>query len=149
MMLNISKFISSLFGIGFLPFAPGTAAALVVFALAWFFPPRDYPLAHDLIVVVLFLCAFFLSRHIIKYEKHKDPSYIVLDEVLGASLVVFFLPPSLTAYVIAFFTFRFFDIFKIPPIGWVEKRLSNAWGIILDDIIAALYTVIIISLLNL
>lgn len=69
---------------------------------------------------------------------HPDPSVVVIDEIVGIWVALLFLPPGLPAVVIAFTTFRAFDIVKPPPCGALE-RAGNGWGIMLDDLAAGLY----------
>ena len=69
---------------------------------------------------------------------HPDPSAVVIDEVVGMWTALFLLPPGLPGVVIAFTTFRAFDIVKPPPCAALE-RAPDGWGIMLDDLAAGVY----------
>jgi len=76
----------------------------------------------------------------------KDPSYIVIDE-FACMFPVFFLIPPRPAYVLTgFILFRLFDILKPPPIRQIEK-IKGGWGVMLDDLAAAVYTNLILHVL--
>ena len=81
-------------------------------------------------------------------NKKSDPKEIVIDEFIGQSLVLVFLPLIFKNYVLGFILFRFFDIYKPYPIKIIEKKFQNGFGIIFDDIIAAGYALIVINLIN-
>ena len=73
----------------------------------------------------------------------KDPRRIVIDEYASFLIPLYFTPVRLVPLFIAFIAFRLFDILKPPPLRYLE-RLRGGWGIMLDDIGAAMYTVVII-----
>lgn len=77
----------------------------------------------------------------------KDPRRIVVDEYASLLLPLFFTPIRLAPLVITFLLFRFFDIVKPPPVRNME-RLKGGWGIMLDDLLAAVYTTIVILVLR-
>tara|TARA_Y100001958_G_C21067006_1_gene427837 strand:- start:284 stop:565 length:282 start_codon:yes stop_codon:yes gene_type:complete len=75
-------------------------------------------------------------------EKHDalDPSWIVIDEVIGMSIAWLFIQDhNIYHLVILFCLFRFFDIFKIEPVRYIDKNLKHGSGVILDDVVAGLY----------
>ena len=123
---------------------PGTlgsiAGAFLGFILLSFFP------IHLIIVFFIFLLA--LSLYAIKiYQKQvgkTDKSEIVIDEVLGQLLVLIFIDLKLLEILFAFLLFRFFDILKIFPANIVDKKYSSQYGVIFDDIIAAVQALIVI-----
>jgi phosphatidylglycerophosphatase A len=69
---------------------------------------------------------------------HPDPSAVVIDEIVGIWIALLFLPVDLPTIIVAFTTFRIFDIVKPPPCGALEKA-GNGWGIMLDDAAAGVY----------
>lgn len=135
--------VSSFFGLGFSPYASGTIASLATALLIFFFHITDIFFL-SLITIICIVVGFIVSGDAIgKYGK--DPSVVVIDEVSGmlvAYLVSLVLSPAGTGYVqciiTAFVGFRFFDIVKIFPATYFDK-LNNAYGIMMDDIIAGLY----------
>ena len=90
---------------------------------------------------------------------NKDPRQIVIDEVLGQSMpLILLLHLNQTNqismqieiyYIISFFVFRFFDIFKPFPVNYFDKNFKNYFGIIMDDIMAGFYTMFVIYLISL
>ena len=90
---------------------------------------------------------------------NKDPRQIVIDEVLGQSMpLILLLHLNQTNqismqieiyYIISFFAFRFFDIFKPFPVSFFDKNFKNYFGIIMDDIMAGFYTMLVIYLISL
>jgi len=137
---NIDVIILSFFGVGFFPFAPGTMGSLATipillillyFNIHWIF---IVPM-----IIILFCISCFLANSVQKKFNLHDPSWIVIDEVLGmlVSFLFFSGPPWKLIYL--FILFRFFDITKIWPANYVDKNIKNGIGVILDDIISALY----------
>lgn len=76
-----------------------------------------------------------------------DHGGIVWDEIVGYLVAVFLIPFSLTAMIIGFLLFRFFDILKPWPISWADKKLSGGLGIMVDDIIAGIASCVVLHLI--
>ena len=89
---------------------------------------------------------------------NKDPRQIVIDEVLGQAMPLIFIIylssknliniPVEIYYLLSFILFRFFDIVKPFPVSYFDKQHKNFFGIIMDDIMAGLYTMLIIYLVS-
>ena len=90
--------------------------------------------------------------------EQKDASQIVIDEVIGQSIPIFFIEyivysqtqsfgADIYLYVISFFLFRFFDILKPFPIRYFDKNYKNSFGILFDDVLAGVYSLIVLLLL--
>ena len=79
-----------------------------------------------------------------KTNKDKDPNYIVIDELVGQLLVLSIVPLDWIYFFAAFILFRIFDIYKPWPISWADKRISNGFGIMFDDILAGGYAAAIL-----
>ncbi|MEO0089465.1 MAG: phosphatidylglycerophosphatase A [candidate division WOR-3 bacterium] len=127
----IKKMFASTFFLGFLPGAPATYASF--FALI--FP---FLIKNSYLYILFFIGYLFLSVIIInELEKEwgKDNKKITADEVLGILTTFFFLEINLKILILGFFLFRFYDIFKLPFIRKAEK-ITGAWGVILDDVLA-------------
>lgn len=131
------------FGSGLSPVAPGTmgtvaavpvAILLKMLPLAVFWP----------ILAVAFLAGIGLCDRTSKRLGQHDPGGIVWDEMVAYWLTVAFVPLHWAWLLAAFVLFRVFDIFKPWPIGWVERRYGGGLGIMLDDIVAALYAMAIL-----
>lgn len=130
-------------GAGYIPRLPGTMGTLVAIPLSLALNRlalKQLPLA-VLIVVGAICCAIALSTSGAVILKQKDPQVIVIDEIVGFLVANFLAPPRLTAVLWSFALFRFFDITKVFPINRLE-RLPDGAGIVLDDIMAGLYTLI-------
>jgi phosphatidylglycerophosphatase A len=91
-------------------------------------------------------CAVGLSTRGAAILRQKDPRIIVIDEIVGFMVAYFLAPPGLPALLSAFLLFRFFDIAKIYPIAKIE-RLPGGAGIVLDDVMAGLYSYFALRLL--
>ena len=137
--------LSTGFGIGLIPFAPGTLGSGLGLCLYIFFAHFSYPNVNGFILLVLLLMiGTFIVNQSLKEIGTKDHQEIVIDEVLAMMLVVHFIPPDPKWAIAAFLIFRFFDISKPYPIKKIEKKYKNAFGIMADDIVAAIYSIIII-----
>ena len=88
---------------------------------------------------------FFISNYL-KDVNTEDPSEVIIDEYIGQSIPLLFIYNfNFIEVLVAFFVFRFFDIFKIYPVNKADN-LKGAWGVILDDVIAGLYALIFVLL---
>ena len=100
------------------------------------------------LVLVFFIILLVISLYAIKiYQKQvgkSDKSEIIIDEVLGQLLVLIFIELDFLQFFCAFILFRFFDILKIFPANIIDKKYSNHYGVVLDDIIAAIQSIIVI-----
>jgi phosphatidylglycerophosphatase A len=140
---SIYFLISSLLGVGYLPM-PGTAASFIAAFLC------SINSAGWLLSLIVFPIFIFSANRVIKYSHKKDPSFIVVDEVfgyvLGWNILKMFQDVSVYAHMMFFITFRFFDTLK--PL-WIKKveKLPNVLGVFLDDIVAAVYSIITVKLL--
>lgn len=135
------------FGSGLSPRAPGTAGTLA----AWLLYPLLRAPVSD--VVFLALMASFFVAGIITADRTgralgaSDHGAIVWDEMVAFWLVLFFTPATLVWQAVAFTLFRFFDIVKPPPIRWADSRVKGGFGVMLDDILAAGYAVLVLAIL--
>ena len=145
-MKNFTKYFATLFGIGFIPLAPGTFGSL--FAILIWYVFIDLFSIFYFIILFLFVLSvsfYFTDIYLDNYKK-KDPSEVVVDEFLGQSIPLLFIVNfNIYEILIAFVTFRFFDIYKIYPINKMED-LKGSYGVILDDIVAGIYSLIILML---
>jgi phosphatidylglycerophosphatase A len=145
-MKNFTKYFATLFGIGFIPLAPGTFGSL--FAILIWYVFIDLFSIFYFIVLFLFVLSvsfYFTDIYLDNYKK-KDPSEVIVDEFLGQSIPLLFIVNfNIYEVLIAFVTFRFFDIYKIYPINKMED-LKGSYGVILDDIVAGIYSLIILML---
>jgi len=136
----IARQVSSLFGVGFIPFMPGTFGSLVTLALSLplAFTKSGFAWAVPATVLAASLLAGFpaVSR-VLETSEDRDPKWVVVDESAGQSLAILMAPPAWWWYLGAFVLFRFFDILKPFPIRRLE-RLKGAWGVFADDLLAGI-----------
>lgn len=133
--------------LGCAPIAPGTFGTLGGVALAWLLSgTRLYPLWVLAACASTYLVGRSLGGWAERYSGEKDPGIFVLDEVLGYLITVLWIDgPSLLALVVAFFVFRFFDIFK-PALARRLEQVSGGDGILLDDVVAGVYGLVLVML---
>ena len=141
-----SKLFVTLFGIGFFPMASGTLGSICAI-LTWYFFITYFSIIYFyFIFIFLFLSSFYLTDKYLSTSSKEDPSEVIIDEFIGQSIPLLFIVNfNIYEVLIAFVTFRFFDIYKIYPINKMED-LKGSYGVILDDIVAGIYSLIILML---
>ena len=144
---KVAELIGTVFNIGKLPLAPGTWSSFFAVLVRYVFFRELNPIYFLLINIILFFLGLISSEIIIKNSNDHDPSKIVIDEWVGQWISLLFLPITLINAVIGFILFRFFDISKLKPISYMEK-IQGGWGIMLDDVLAGLLTLIILYSVN-
>ena len=154
-MKKFSTLFVSIFLIGYIKFAPGTWGSLVsLFIMFILCNILSLPL---IILTLIFIFLFFISNYLINYfsliTNSHDSKYIVIDELLGIFIIflfydLIFINNDITTYTLIFLLFRFFDILKFFPANYFDKHYKNGYGVILDDVIAGLYTVLTLIILN-
>ena len=136
------RFLATFFYLGKLPIAPGSWGSLGALVL-WFFLPISY-LIHSIIIFILFVVGVYASKTVAVDLGDHDPSEVVIDEAVGMGISLFMLPHSLVLYLLAFFLFRFMDIFK-PSFIYRIQSLPGGWGIMLDDVLAGIFTFALVT----
>ena len=149
----ISKLLVTFFGIGHIQFAPGTIASLVSIVLLTTLKHYTSIYLFSLIFIILLALSYFVIKKYIKNLDIKDAQEIVLDEVLGIYLILIFFKIDYDKIffdlIIIIALFRFFDILKIFPANLIDKKFKNSFGIIFDDLISSIYTLIVLLIINL
>ncbi len=135
------------FGSGFSPVAPGTVASLLGFVIFLLLPPLSV-LPGFLLLSSLFVCGVYGSGRYVIGTGKTDPSEVVIDEIVAVLLVLAVMPASAAWWGAGVALFRLFDIAKPWPIKRIE-HLPGGWGIMLDDLAAAAYTVVILRSIHL
>ena len=141
------------FYIGKIKYAPGTFASLVtclVFLLLISF--FSFPVIF-LITLTIFCYSFLAINNSFDEFRSEDPQEIIIDEVVGQMLPLLAIPiyetlyplPTMYYCVSAFILFRLFDVWKPYPISYVDNNIKGSLGIMLDDILASVYSIIILS----
>ena len=132
------------FGTGLAPKAPGTVGSLPGILLFWL--TMDYGLYVQLgVVVFATLAGIWICGESARRIGVHDHGGIVWDEIVGMYLTLMVAPFSVTGWVFAFVLFRFMDIVKPWPIRDLDHRLKGGVGIMLDDLVAALYAAILLA----
>ena len=99
-----------------------------------------------MIIIIVFICSFKAIQIYLKNKNKDDPSEIVVDEFIGQSLpLIFLLQFNVYEILLAFSSFRLFDIFKFYPVNKVEN-IKGATGVIMDDVVAGIYSLIIVMI---
>ena len=131
--------IATWFGSGRSSFAPGTMGSLATLPLAYLIHVTLGWQALIVGSVIAFVIGVKATELYLKHETDKsDPGEVVIDEVAGQMLTLAFLAPTITSYLLGFFLFRLFDVVKPWPIGWLDKNVKGAMGVMVDDMVAGL-----------
>jgi phosphatidylglycerophosphatase A len=135
------------FGAGLSPIAPGTMGSLVAIPFIMLMSLLSWPL-YVLITLIVIIVGTYVagwSSHALNVHDH---SGIVIDEIAGMMLMMMFVPINALTLLLGFIAFRFFDILKPWPIGWLDKKVSGGVGIMVDDLLAALYAAAVLNAIN-
>lgn len=136
MKLLVAKILSTCFGIGYFPVAPGTVTSVVAVLCYWFIPALHQPML--LLPLVIFCTvAGVWAGGVMEAEYGEDPSLVTIDELAGQWMALAFLPEGWLPVLLSLLFFRFFDIVKPGPVDALQ-RLPGGWGIMADDLLAAL-----------
>jgi phosphatidylglycerophosphatase A len=138
----ILKATSTFCFIGYLPFVPGTFGSLA--ALGLFILLKGDTISHLFFTLLLIILGFLVSAPTARLFNKKDPACIVIDEVCGMLLSLMFIPYDIRLVFLGFVIFRILDSLKPYPINRLENE-QGSLGIMGDDIIAGLYTNIILQ----
>lgn len=144
--MRLAQLIATVLGVGYIRPAPGTWGSLVSLPYAWLLHViGGFPLL-AIGIVVAFAAGWWATARMTEGAPDHDPSEIVIDELIGQWIAI--LPLSYAAWsmgisvlamwpgwIAAFVLFRFFDITKLGPVGWADRR-GDPLGVILDDVIA-------------
>lgn len=138
--------VSTWFGVGLMPKAPGTWGSLAALPIAWVVAERYGAWAVVALGVVLFALGMWSTTAYLHHSRAQDPSEVVVDEVAAQMLAC--APAGLdpVAFTLAFILFRVFDVMKPWPCGALERGLPGALGVMADDIAAALYAAAMVEL---
>lgn len=146
LMSHPAGWIATAFGAGLSPKAPGTAGSLVAL-LPWWFLLRD--LSPGIYLAVL-IAGFVLGVWACEVSDRRlgmhDQGALVWDEVIGMWITLFAAPAQWWWMVIGFALFRLFDIWKPWPVSWADRRVHGGLGVMLDDVVASLYALVVLQL---
>ena len=155
MIKNFNIIFLTLFKIGNIKYAPGTIAS--IFTCILFIILNHYFSIFTIFILTLlvFFYSFVAINNSYQNFNSQDPQEIVIDEFIGQMLPLIAIPiyetlfPTHKLYycIAAFLIFRFFDILKPFPINYIDNNTKGALGIILDDIVAGFFSIIVLSIL--
>ena len=131
-------------GIGLLPLMPGTWGSLAALPCAWAICALAGGGALASAAILAFALGSWAAAVVAQASGSEDPGFIVVDEVAAQWLVLVAAPLDWRAYLAAFLLFRVFDIVKPWPVRAIERRVAGGLGIMLDDVAAALYAILLL-----
>ena len=129
---------------GYLPKAPGTWGSLVGLPLHYLLSRLAFQ-THLVILSIFFLAAVLIAGSAEKILDHKDPGVVVIDEIMGILITLMLAPADFRIWILGFVLFRFFDIAKPFPISWVDRRINGGIGIVMDDVLAGLFSLLVLE----
>jgi phosphatidylglycerophosphatase A len=141
-----AHFIALGFGSGLSPFAPGTFGTLVAIPLAMGLRVFDNDALFIGAIAVAFVLGAWAAHATGRDLGAADHGSIVIDEIAAFLLILYFVGADPLRMLLAFFLFRLFDVWKPPPIRQVDAAFKNGIGVMADDLLAALYTLIVFAL---
>jgi phosphatidylglycerophosphatase A len=140
------NFLSLGFGSGLSPVAPGTFGTLVAVPLYLLFAQLDIALYIGLTLLITLVGIWFCDVTANNLGVH-DHSGIVWDEIAGYLITMIAAPPGWVWVVVGFVLFRLFDILKPWPIRWLDKHVQGGFGIMIDDVLAGIMSLLVLQLL--
>ena len=146
MLRHPAHFIALGAGAGLVPTAPGTAGTLLAFPLYWGLAawlPSTVVLA---LIAAGFVLGIWACGETGRALGAADHGAMVWDEIVAFALVLAFTPAGWQWQAGAFLLFRFFDIVKPPPIRFFDRKWKNGFGVMFDDLLAALYALLVLAL---
>lgn len=139
------------FGSGFSPLAPGTAGSIAAIPFVWWFASIGF-LPLFIFACFTFFTGVYVSNYIMKDRNASDPQIVVIDEVCGQAISLLLIPytelsslnlKSSLIILVSFSFFRLFDIWKPWPASYFDGKMHNAWGMMLDDVAAGIYSMVV------
>jgi len=132
---------------GYAPFASGTVGTLFP-AIPLYLLMIQLPVpVYAILTVGLFLASVYLGGQAEKLLGKKDPGKVTIDEVVGFLVTMVAIEPSWKIVAAGFFLFRFFDVVKLFPARWAERKMPGGWGITMDDVFAGIYAHLVLRVL--
>ncbi|WP_085163693.1 phosphatidylglycerophosphatase A family protein [Gilliamella bombi] len=139
-LTNPIHFLAVGLGSGLSPIMPGTMGSLMAIPL-WLLFYGLQPALYWVFILVTFIFGCFICQKTSDDTHTHDSGHIVWDEFVGMWITLFFIPQLSVMWIaIAFVTFRIFDMAKPWPIRWFDKRIPGGFGIMVDDVIAAIFS---------
>ena len=145
----VAYWISVLGGSGLAPKAPGTFGTLASLLLWAPLALTQTTLSTRIeFVLALFLLGLWAVPKSLPVFSKEDPGSIVIDEGVGMGITLLFCPPSWLLILVGFALFRFFDIVNPWPVSLADRKVKGAFGVMLDDVLAGLYALLVLTILH-
>ena len=148
LLAHPAHFIALGFGTGLAPVAPGTVGTLLGFPIYALLAEEFGPLGILVAVGIGFLIGIWACGRTGRAMGVSDHSSMVWDEVVAMVLILLFTPPGLAWQAFAFLAFRVFDVVKPPPIRYIDRTVKGGFGVMLDDIGAAFYALLLMAIVK-
>jgi phosphatidylglycerophosphatase A len=140
--------IATWFGSGLAPKASGTAGSLAALPFAFIIQYYLGNTALFFAAITMFFVGWWASNQYLKHTgRNDDPKEIVVDEVVGIWLLLSIFSITWQGYLLAFIGFRFFDILKPYPISIADRKIKGGFGVMFDDVLAAIYPIILLYII--
>lgn len=143
-------FVATGFGLGKMPWAPGTFGTLAALPLVWVMGMAKALQGGGgmaCFLVCLILAAIWIADRAEKILGQKDPGCIVIDEMAGFCVTLMLVPVTPVTLALGFMAFRYFDIKKTAPVRWFEQTFNGGAGVVLDDIMAGLLAAVLLKII--
>jgi len=141
----LAKAIASVFFIGYLPLIPGTFGSVAGVGLFYLLNGSSQPI-YFVVIFCTIVLGLLTSGKVEKLLNKKDPSCIVIDEVMGMLIALSFMPYDLKIVILGFLFFRILDTLKPWPAGKIQ-HVPGAVGVMADDLVAGIYTNIVLQII--
>ena len=155
MIKKFDLFFLTFFMIGKIKYAPGSVASLITCSVFLLLINIFNISVVLLLTLIIFFYSFVAINNSFENFRAEDPQEIVIDEVVGQMLILLAIPIYETLYLLpkvyycvaAFLAFRLFDIWKPYPVSYADNNVKGALGIMLDDIFASIYSIIVLTII--
>jgi len=148
---NIFEFLATDLYAGLIPYkitgkykGGGTIGTIIGFILSFILPLNN--IFYSIFLSIFILFSIFISHYASKNYGTGDDQRIIIDETAGYFTTIAFLPRETNILIFSFIVFRVFDGLKPLPIKWLDKKIKGGLGIVLDDIIAGVFSNIVVRI---
>lgn len=135
-----ASLVATWFGVGLMPIASGTWGSLAALPVGWVVDLYAGRIGLLVAMLLTFIAGTWASEIVVRRGRVQDPGLIVVDEVAGMLLTLAFTPLTWWGFAIAFVTFRVADVVKPFPANWCDTHVHGGFGVMLDDIAAAVHS---------
>ncbi len=144
---NINNIFVSVLGIGYIPFASGTFGSIAGLIIGYLVYLINFKLLF-LLIPILLIIGIKASQIYQDRTGEQDSKVIVIDEVVGQLIAMISVLDNVLLIFLSFIIFRLFDIFKPWPASYFDKKIKNGTGVMLDDVVAGIYTLITVTFIG-